>query len=310
MRYRKLGNSGLKVSEISLGTWLTFGKSIDDSSATKIVHKAYESGINFFDCANIYQRGEAEKVLSNALKSYDRGSYIITTKAYFAMGDDVNQKGLSRKHLIEQIDQSLKRMNLDYVDIFYCHRFDPETPIEETLLTLDHLIKQGKILYLGVSKWTLEQIEKAIAISEKYLLEKIIVNQPKYNLLERSIETEILPWCKERGISQVVYSPLGQGVLTGKYLNNNFEKNSRIYINNEVDLSEGTIYKIRELKKIADELNVSLAQLSLAWILKEKGIASAIVGATSPIHIEENVKASEIVLEESVKKTIDSIFHR
>src|SRR5690554_4333889 len=211
MKYRRLGKTGLKVSEISLGSWLTYGKSVEDNIAERTIHKAYELGINFFDSANVYESGEGEKVMSSALKSYPRESYVITTKAFWPMGDGPNDRGLSRKHVIEQVNASLKRMELDYLDIFYCHRYDPDTPVEETLRAIDDLIRQGKILYAGVSEWSAAQIEEAVAVADSKLLDRIVVNQPRYSLLNRGIEKEIIPVSQKYGIGQVVFSPLQQG---------------------------------------------------------------------------------------------------
>ena len=195
MKYRKLGRSGLKVSEISLGSWLTYGKSVEEERAIKTIRRAYELGVNSFDSANVYERGEGERVMAKALRVFPRESYIITTKAFWPMGDGPNDRGLSRKHVFEQLHASLKRMELDYVDIFYCHRYDPETPVEETLRTIDDLVRQGKVLYVGVSEWTAAQIEEAVRIADRYLLDRIVVNQPVYNMLNRYIEKEVIPVC-------------------------------------------------------------------------------------------------------------------
>ena len=217
MKYRRLGKSGLKVSEISLGSWLTYGKTVEDDTAVKTIRRAYELGINSFDSANVYEQGQGEKVMAKALSVFPRESYVITTKAFWPMGDGPNDRGLSRKHVFEQLHASLKRMELDYVDIFYCHRYDPETPVEETLRTIDDMIRQGKVLYAGVSEWSAAQIEEAIAVADRYLLDRIVVNQPVYNMLNRYIEPEIIPVSEKYGIGQIVFSPLAQGLLTGKY---------------------------------------------------------------------------------------------
>ncbi|NLJ73740.1 MAG: aldo/keto reductase, partial [Firmicutes bacterium] len=227
MKYRRLGRSGLKVSAISLGSWLTYGKTVEDDVAVRTIQRAYDLGINFFDSANVYERGEGERVMAKALRSYPRESYVITTKAFWPMGDGPNDRGLSRKHVFEQVHQSLRRMELDYVDIFYCHRYDPETPVVETLRVIDDLIRQGKILYAGVSMWTAAQIEEAVAVADQYLLDRIIVNQPEYNILNRSIEKEVIPVSEKYGIGQVVFSPLAQGVLTGKYRGGVIPEDSR-----------------------------------------------------------------------------------
>ncbi|CAG9609123.1 aldo/keto reductase family protein [Pseudoneobacillus rhizosphaerae] len=312
MKYRNLGRSGLKVSEISLGSWLTYGKSVEENVASKIIHRAFELGINFFDSANVYENGRGEVVMANALKSFPREQYIITTKAFWPMGDGPNDKGLSRKHIFEQVHASLRRMNLDYIDIFYCHRYDAETPVEETLRTIDDLLRQGKILYVGVSEWTARQIEEAISVADKYLLDKIVVNQPQYNLFHRVIEEEIIPVSNKHGISQVVFSPLAQGVLTGKYNKGEMPKDSRaskesinMYIKNY--LTQEKLNKVGALSEIAAQNNLSLSQLALAWVLSQPNVASAIIGSSKLEQLEENVKASSIVLSEDTLVKVENI---
>ncbi|MBY0098199.1 aldo/keto reductase family protein [Mesobacillus maritimus] len=312
MKYRNLGRSGLKVSEVSLGSWLTYGESVGDHTAEEIIHKAYELGINFFDSANMYGRGEAERVMAKALKSYNRESYVITTKAFWPMGEGPNDRGLSRKHVREQVEASLKRMDLDYVDIFYCHRYDPETPVEETLRTIDDLVRQGKILYAGVSEWTAAQIEEAMRVADKYLLDRIVVNQPQYNMFHRYIEKEVIPVSEKYGVGQVVFSPLAQGVLTGKYKGNKIPENSRAAnqsINQFIQgfLQEDILNKVQQLEGIAKELDVPLSGLALAWILRQPNIASTLVGASKPSQIEENVKAVDIELSQEVIQKIEDI---
>jgi voltage-dependent potassium channel beta subunit len=312
MKYRRLGNSGLKVSEISLGSWLTYGKTVEDNTAEKTIHKAYELGINFFDSANVYERGEGERVMAGALKEYPRESYVITTKAFWPMGEGPNDRGLSRKHVIEQVNASLKRMNLDYVDIFYCHRYDQETPVEETLRAIDDLIRQGKILYAGVSEWSAAQIEEAVSVADKFLLDRIVVNQPVYNMLNRYIEKEVIPVSSKHGIGQVVFSPLAQGILTGKYKGNTIPDDSRAS-NDEINnfmkgmLNETTFTKVEQLEKIAKELEITLPSLALAWILRQPNVASALIGASRPSQVEENVKAVEIELTSEVIEKIEGI---
>lgn len=217
MKYRRLGGSGLKVSEISLGSWLTYGGYVERENAEKSIRTAYDLGINFFDTANVYERGAAEELVGKVLKDYPRESYVLATKVFGQMGDGPNDKGLSRKHIVEQANASLKRLGHDYVDIYYCHRHDPETPLEETLRALDDLVRQGKILYIGVSEWQASQIAEALGVADRYLLDRIVVNQPIYNMFERYIEKEVMPLSERHGIGQVVFSPLAQGLLTGKY---------------------------------------------------------------------------------------------
>ncbi|MDI9440838.1 MAG: aldo/keto reductase [Firmicutes bacterium] len=312
MKYRNVGRSGLKVSEISLGSWLTYGKSVDDDIAIKTIRCAYELGINSFDSANVYERGAGERVMAEALRPFPRESYVVTTKAYWPMGDGPNDKGLSRKHVFEQLHGSLKRMQLDYVDIFYCHRYDPETPVEETLRTIDDMIRQGKVLYAGVSMWTAAQIEEAVAIADRYLLDRIIVNQPAYNMLDRTIEAEIIPVSEKYGIGQIVFSPLAQGLLTGKYRGGNIPAGSR-GANPEINrwiqemIDSGQVAKADALQDLAEELGISLVEMALAWILRQPNVASALVGATRPEQIEANVKAVEVELSEDTLAKIEEI---
>ncbi|WP_078547923.1 aldo/keto reductase family protein [Litchfieldia alkalitelluris] len=301
MKYRRIGRSGLKVSEISLGSWLTFGKTVDEETAIKTIHKAYELGVNFFDSANVYEKGEGERILSSALKEFPRESYVITTKAFGAMGEGPNDKGLSRKHIIEQLNNSLKRMDLEYVDIFYCHRYDSETPVDETLKAIDDLIRQGKTLYAGVSEWSAAQIQEAVSIADKYLLDRIIVNQPQYNMFHRDIEDEIIPLCEKSGIGQVVFSPLAQGVLTGKYKGGKIPEDSR-GANTQVNtwvrkiINDIVLTKLDRLEALALELGITLPELALSWILRQHNVSSTLVGASNPEQIEANVKASDIEL--------------
>lgn len=311
MRYRRLGGTGLKVSEISLGSWLTYGGYVDSEQATKTIHRAYDLGINFFDTANIYMRGEAERVVGQAIKSFTRDSYVLATKVFWPMGEGPNDRGLSRKHIIEQANASLKRLDVDYVDLYYCHRYDPETPLEETLRALDDLVRQGKVLYVGVSEWTAEQISEAVHLADKKLLDRIVVNQPQYSMLYRKIEDEVIPVSKKHGVGQVVWSPLAQGVLTGKY-----KKGAKPPVgsrattdNKSLDnfLTDANFDKIEQLSKVANELGISTAQLAIAWILRESNVASALVGASRPEQIEENVKASGFILEQEIINKIEDI---
>jgi voltage-dependent potassium channel beta subunit len=310
MKYRRLGGSGLKVSEISLGSWLTYGGYVEKENAVNSIYKAYDLGINFFDTANVYERGEAEKVVGEALKPYPRDSYVLATKVFWPMGDGPNDRGLSRKHVFEQLHASLKRLGTDYVDIYYCHRYDPATPVEETLRTIDDLVTQGKILYAGVSEWTAAQIAEGLAVSDKYLLDRIVVNQPVYNMLNRYIEKEIIPLGEKQGVGQVVFSPLAQGLLTGKYKSaSDFPQDSRAakLENIRNGITEDKIEKVVQLTKIAGELDITVGQLALAWILRQPNVASALVGASRPSQVEENTKASGIELQQDVLDRIETI---
>ncbi|WP_256760004.1 aldo/keto reductase family protein [Cohnella sp. WQ 127256] len=310
MNYRRLGRSGLKVSEISLGSWLTYGGYVEQERATSAIHKAYELGVNFFDTANVYERGAAEKVIGKILRDYPRESYVLATKAFFQMGDGPNDKGLSRKHVTEQINASLKRLEVDYVDLFYCHRYDTETPIDETLRTIDDFVRQGKVLYVGVSEWTAAQMEDALGTADRYLLDRIVVNQPVYNLLNRYIEKEIIPLGEAKGISQVVFSPLAQGLLTGKYDSlASIPADSRAakleWVKGE--FTNEKIAAVKKLSAIARELDLSTGQLALAWILRQPNVASALVGASRPEQVEENVKAVGVKLSEETLASIEEV---
>jgi aryl-alcohol dehydrogenase-like predicted oxidoreductase len=300
MQYRRLGNTGLKVSEISLGSWLTYGGYVEEQNAVASIDQAYELGINFFDTANVYIRGEAEKVVGKALSKYPRSSYVLATKVFGNMGEGPNDHGLSRKHIIEQCNASLTRLGMDYIDIYYCHRFHHETPLEETLRALDDLVRQGKVLYLGVSEWTAEQISEAVHIADKKLLDRIVVNQPNYSMLHRYIEKEVIPVSEKHGIGQVVFSPLAQGVLTGKYKKGELPPAGSRAAQKDLNLShvltEQNLDKIEQLKKIAAEEGLSLSQLALAWILRQPNVASALIGASRPEQLLENVKASGVTI--------------
>ncbi|MCE4050303.1 MULTISPECIES: aldo/keto reductase family protein [Bacillaceae] len=313
MKYRKLGNSGLRVSEIGLGSWLTYGSAVEKEQSIACIHRAYDLGINFFDTANAYNKGAAETVLGEALKDYSRSSYVLATKVFFPMGDGPNDRGLSRKHIMEQCDASLKRLGVDYIDLYQFHRFDSETPVEESLRALDDLTAQGKILYAGVSEWTAAQITDAAHIAKEKNLRPLISNQPIYNMMVRYIEKEVIPVSEKEGIGQVVFSPLAQGILTGKYKPNeqvpsesraaNEETNKWItsYLNDEV------LTRVQKLSAIANGLGVELSQLALAWVLRQPNVSSAIIGASRPGQVEENVKASGLELNASVLEEIEAV---
>lgn len=313
MQYRKLGRTGLKVSEISLGSWLTYGNAIEADIAERTIDKAYELGVNFFDTANVYARGAAERIVGQTLKKYPRESYVLATKVFGQMGDGPNDRGLSRKHIIEQANASLQRLGMDYVDIYYCHRYDTDTPLDETLRALDDLVRQGKVLYVGVSEWTATQMADALHLADRYLLDRIVVNQPIYNILNRYIEKEVIPLGVERGISQVVFSPLAQGLLTGKYRKGEplpaasraTDERSKGSI--ERLLSDEMLTKTAQLSTLASELGIPLSRLALAWILRQPNVASALIGASRPEQVEENVSASGTVLTDEVLQQIDAI---
>lgn len=313
MQYRRLGRSGVKVSEIALGSWLTYGGSVDAAKSEEIIDRAYALGINFFDTANVYARGAAEEIMGKALRKYPRESYVLATKVFFPMGDGPNDRGLSRKHIIEQCEASLKRLGVDYIDLYQCHRFDPETPLDETLRALDDLVRQGKVLYVGVSQWTAAQIAEALHIADKRGFDRIVSNQPYYNMLGREIEREIVPLCSREGVGQIVYSPLAQGVLTGKYKpgapippgSRAADDKSNMWINRL--LTEENLVKVEKLSRIADRRGITMSQLALAWILRLDNVSSCIIGASRVEQLEENVKASGIRMSEEELKEIEAI---
>lgn len=313
MKYRNVGNSGLKVSEIALGSWLTYGTAAEQKAADACIEKAFESGINFFDTANAYNRGEGEKAMGAALKPYQRSSYVLSTKVFFPMGEGPNDRGLSRKHIFEQCEASLKRLGVDYIDLYFCHRYDAQTPLEETLRALDDLTAQGKILYSAVSEWTGAQITEAAGIAERLNLRPLISNQPIYNMFERYIEREVLPVSAKKGLGQVVFSPLAQGILTGKYKPGAPLPADSRAANNSVNsiitsyLNEQVLLVVQELEQVACKQDISLAQLALAWVLRQPGVSTALIGATKPEQIEENVKAVDIQLTSETLEQIDEI---
>ena len=315
MQYRHLGRAGVRVSTISLGSWLTYGNAVEEEVAVNCIQKAYEAGVNFFDTANVYNRGSAEKTVGRALSAFPRESYVLATKVYFPMGEGPNDRGLSRKHIVEQCNASLRRLNVDYIDLYQCHRYDPETPVEEVLRALDDLVTQGKVLYTGVSEWTAYQISDAAHTARELNLDKIVSNQPVYNMLTRYIEREVIPVCEREGIGQVVFSPLAQGVLTGKYQPGQQPQQGTRAANSQLNMfmadlmSDKTLTAVQNLQKLAQQGGYTLSQLALAWVLRQPNVSSAIIGASRPEQVEENVKASEITLSQDTLQHIDEILN-
>ncbi len=313
MQYRQLGKSGLRISEIGLGSWLTYGGYVEQGTAEQCIDRAYELGVNFFDTANVYHQGAAEEVVGKTLRKYPRDSYVLATKVFFPMGEGPNDRGLSRKHIMEQCHASLKRLGVDYIDLYQCHRYDPTVPLDETLRALDDLVRQGKVLYVGVSQWTGAQILDAVRLAEKRNLDQIVSNQPYYNMLGREIENEVIPISEREGIGQVVYSPLAQGVLTGKYKpGHKIPKDSRAADPGSSQfigrvLTEENLRKVEKLSSLAADLGLSMPQFALAWVLRLSGISSAIVGASRPSQVEDNVKASGVEIPADVLEQVDKI---
>jgi aryl-alcohol dehydrogenase-like predicted oxidoreductase len=311
VEYRPLGRSGLRVSEISLGSWLTYGRTVEDDVTRACILRAYELGINLFDTANVYHTGAAEESLGRVVRELPRNDLVIATKAYFPMGPGPNDRGLSRKHVTEQCHASLRRLGVEYVDLYQCHRFDPEVPVDETLRALEDLVQAGKVLYPGVSQWSGAQIRDAVGMQERMGWHRLISNQPQYNMLVRTIEDEVIPASEEAGVGQIVWSPLAQGVLTGKYrpgapLPENTratDPSSNSFM--EPLLQQPVLEAVERLRPIADEAGITLAQLALAWVLRQPNVASAIVGATRVEQVETNAAASGIRLDPDALRRID-----
>ncbi|HWH54597.1 MAG TPA: aldo/keto reductase family protein [Gaiellaceae bacterium] len=308
MRFRQLGSSDLSVSEISLGSWLTYGVGVDDSAARACVERAFELGINFLDTSNVYGRGAAEEFLGEVLEGRRRDSYVLATKLFFPMDDTGENQGLSRQQVLKQIDDSLRRLRTDYVDLYQCHRYDPQTPLEETMEALTEVVRQGKARYLGFSEWTTDQIAAALELSPP--CEKFVSSQPQYSILYRVPEREVIPLCAENGISQIVWSPLAQGVLTAKYRPGeppprNTRMGNDMGWSMDSFRSDAVLEAVQRLRPIADGLGITMAQLALAWVLREPNVASAIIGASMPEQVEDNAGASGIELDEDTLRTID-----
>lgn len=313
MKYRNVGASGLKVSQVAVGSWMTDlsgGAAVDVARDT--IRLAYDKGVNFFDCADAYSGGEAEKFLGKCLKEYPRSKLVISSKVFFPSGSGANEWGLSRKHIREQIDRSLKNMQVDYLDMYFCHRFDPTTPVEETMRALDDLVHQGKILYYGVSEWSPVQITKALGIIKEMNLYPMTVLQPQYNMVDRYIEDEIFGICKENGMGIVPFSPLAQGLLTGKYRKGQpIPEGSRAthqadrQINNL--LTDRNLEIVDQLAKVADDLGMPMSVMVLAWTLRDPVISSVITGATKPSQLENNVLAGDIELPQDAINAIEKI---
>jgi aryl-alcohol dehydrogenase-like predicted oxidoreductase len=311
MRYRHLGASGLKVSEISLGSWLTYGGYVEEQRAIDCIHRAFELGINLFDTANVYMRGRAEEIVGRALEGIDRDDYVLATKVYFPMGEGPTDRGLSRKHIMEQCERSLRRLGTDYVDLYQCHRPDPETPVDETLRALDDLVSQGKVLYVGVSEWSAEQIEEARLVQADLGLDPIVSNQPQYSMLYRQIEEAVIPVCRGLGIGQIVWSPIAQGVLAGKYRpgdpppagSRGASEDEAVFMRRFME--DEVLQAVQRLRPIAEGCGLTMAQLAIAWVLREENVSSAIIGASRPAQVDDNVRASGVELSADVLEAID-----
>ncbi|MCH7903678.1 MAG: aldo/keto reductase family protein [Armatimonadetes bacterium] len=313
MEYRQLGKYGVKVSEVALGGWLPRGKSKEDSTTEALVYRAFDLGINFFDVADVYNKGEAEKSLAKAIAGMKREDLFIATKCYFPMSDRPNDQGLSRKHIHESVHNSLKRLGLDYVDLFQFHRFDDSVPMEEMVRAVDDLIRQGKMLYWGVSEWPAWAIVDLCHTARACGCAPPVSNQPRYSMLTRQIEAEVLPACERMGMGQVVFSPLAQGVLTGKYLpdqappakSRGADDTANMFM--DALLTSEVLTKVQRLAAFTKEQGIEVGQFALAWCLRQKGVSSVIVGATKVEHIEQNAAASELKVDDDAWQKADEI---
>jgi aryl-alcohol dehydrogenase-like predicted oxidoreductase len=312
MRFRYLGNSGLKISEITYGNWLTHGSQVENEAAVACVRAALDAGITTFDTADVYANTKAETVLGDALKGERRQSLEIFTKVYWPTGPGgPNDTGLSRKHILESIDGSLRRLQTDYVDLYQAHRYDETVPLEETMTAFADLVRAGKVLYIGVSEWRAEEIAAGAALARE-LGVQLISNQPQYSMLWRVIEDEVIPTSEQEGVSQIVWSPLAQGILTGKYQpgqqppagTRGADPEAGRFIQRFLQ-NDDVLTRVQQLRPIADDLGLSMAQLAVAWVLQNENVAAAIIGATRPEQVHDNVKAAGVTLDADVMKRID-----
>ena len=312
MRYRALGNSGLKLSAIGLGSWLTFGNTVERETARACIKRAYELGVIFFDTANVYARGRAEEVVGRAIAEFRRDSIVLATKVYFPMGDGPNDRGLSRKHVMEQAHLSLRRLGVEYVDLYQCHRYDFETPLEETCAAMNDLVRDGKVLYWGVSEWNADQIAAAVRLCRAMGWAEPASNQPQYSALWRRIEVRVLPTCVEYGLGSVVWSPLAQGILTGKYTSVKEPPKGSRAAGPAADMMDAyftqpVLDAVQRAKKLAEDAGYTLGQLALAWCLRRPEISAVIVGATRPEHVDDNVRAADLKVDPEIFERLDAI---
>ena len=312
MRYRNLGRSGVKLSVVGLGSWLTYGGSVEEDMARACIVRAYEKGINFFDTANVYARGRSEEVVGRAIADFRRDSIVLATKVYFTMGDGPNDRGLSRKHVIEQCHHSLRRLGVEYIDLYQCHRYDRETPLEETVSVMNDLVRQGKILYWGVSEWNADQIAAAVTLARSRGWAEPVSNQPQYSALWRRIEERVLPTCGDFGLGNVVWSPLAMGILTGKYGDAATPPAGTRAAGTSKDMMEDyftqpVLDAVARCKPLAEEAGTTLTRLALAWCLRRSEVTSVIVGATKTEHVDDNAAAADLDIDASLFARMDAI---
>ena len=314
MQYRRLGDAGVKLSEIGIGGWLTFGNAVEQERAREVMDKAFDVGINFLDTANVYAHCRCEEVWGELLRGRRRDSYVLATKVYFPMGQGPNDRGLSRKHVFEQCHASLLRLKTDYVDLYQCHRFDAETPLEETVRVMDDLVRQGKVLYWGFSEWSADQIGQCLRVCGSGGYERPKGSQPEYSLLRRRVEKEVMPLCHGAGIGQVVWSPLAQGLLTGKYkpgqplpADSRARDDRQNYFMKDLVGDRALLEKVQRLAPIAQDAGCTMSQLALAWVLRRPEVTSCIIGATRPRQVEDNAEASGIRLDAETVQRIEEV---
>ena len=313
MEYRRLGESGLKISELAYGNWITHASQIAEAQATECVHAALDAGITTFDTADVYAGTQAEEMLGRLLKGMRRDGLELFSKVYWPTGPGRNDSGLSRKHIMRSVEGSLRRLQTDYLDLYQAHRFDHETPLEETLRAFDDLVRSGKVLYVGVSEWSAEQIDDAVRIGADLGFNRIVSNQPQYSMLWRVIEEKVIPTSREHGIGQIVWSPLAQGVLTGKYQpgvplpagTRAVSKEGSAFIKHF--LAEDILARVQQLRPIAAELGLTLAQLAIAWVLTNNNVSAAIIGATNREQVRDNIRASGVNLPAELLVRIDEV---
>lgn len=313
MQYRKLGSSGLKVSVVSVGSWLTHGRTVDLEGTRAIMRTAFDAGINFFDTADVYHRGAAETVLGQILPDYRRADLVIATKCFFPMSDGPNDRGLSRKHIFESVHDSLQRLQTDYIDLYQFHRYDSETPLEESISAVNDLVKQGKILYWGVSEWSAAQIAEAASIARDHYRLALTSNQPQYNLLNPYIEQGVIPTSERFGVGQVVFSPLAQGILTGKYRpgqpppegSRGADDSSNQFMHGW--LTDASLEKVVRAEALVKDAGMTLGEYALAWCLRNSNVASVITGASRPEQVTQNVRAASLTLSEELIESVEAV---
>jgi voltage-dependent potassium channel beta subunit len=312
MQYRAIGRWGMRVSTVGLGSWLTYGGSVEEATALACMRRAYELGVTFFDTANVYAGGRAEEVVGRFIKEISRDSIVLATKVYFPMGTGPNDAGLSRKHIRVQIDASLRRLDVDYVDLYQCHRYDAETPLDETCGAMNDLVRSGKIVYWGVSEWTADQITAACTMARENGWAIPISNQPQYSALWRNVQRDVFPACREFGLGNVVWSPLAQGILTGKYTSARTVPTGTRAASNAAGMmtdyfTQPVLDAVQRVKPLAERAGCTMAQLALAWCLRDPIVSAVIVGATRPEQVDENVAAADLRIDPAIFQQMDQI---